>query len=132
MFLCCSKSVVSKRHHDRLLARRFAPHRESLHCRMRVFCERNCHASVVRLPLVRRSKVRSPQTRAVSKFWHADDAFARAWRSFDPVRAGELIGTRTSGETVSAPHDGWIVFPYAAAPARQEWFYLARASARFA
>ena len=63
---------------------------------------------------------------------HADDAFARAWRSFDPVRAGELIGTRASGEAVSAPHDGWIVFPYAAAPARQEWFYLARASARFA
>ena len=62
---------------------------------------------------------------------HADDAFARAWRSFDPVCAGELIGTRASGEVVNAPHDGWIVFPYAAALPRQEWFYLARASGRF-
>jgi hypothetical protein len=32
---------------------------------------------------------------------------------------------------VHAPHDGWIVFPYAPAQARQEWFYLARASRRF-
>jgi predicted deacylase len=62
---------------------------------------------------------------------HADDAFAREWRSFDAVRAGELIGTRAGGEAVTAPHDGWIVFPYAAAQVRQEWFYLARASGRF-
>jgi hypothetical protein len=30
-----------------------------------------------------------------------------------------------------APHDGWIVFPNAKAAARQEWYYLARASSRF-
>jgi len=62
---------------------------------------------------------------------HADDVFARDWRSFDVLRAGELIGTRASGEPVQAPHDGWIVFPFAAAQPRQEWFYLARASRRF-
>jgi predicted deacylase len=61
----------------------------------------------------------------------AADAFVREWRSFDPVRRGELIGRRAGGEPVAAPHDGWIVFPYAAAAARQEWFYLARASTRF-
>jgi len=61
----------------------------------------------------------------------AADAFARDWRSFDAVRAGELIGTRASGEPVHAPHDGWIVFPFAAAQPRQEWFYLAQACRRF-
>ncbi len=61
----------------------------------------------------------------------AGDAFARDWRSFDALRAGELIGTRASGEPLHAPHDGWIVFPFAAAQPRQEWFYLARASRRF-
>jgi predicted deacylase len=61
----------------------------------------------------------------------AADAFVRDWRSFDPVCAGERIGVRAGGEPVLAPHDGWIVFPYAAALPRQEWFYLARASDRF-
>jgi len=63
---------------------------------------------------------------------HADDRFARDWQSFDPVRAGELIGHRASGAAVHAPADGWIVFPNARAGARQEWFYLARPSQRFA
>lgn len=62
---------------------------------------------------------------------HADDAFVRDWRSFDPLREGETIGRRADGELVRAPHDGWIVFPNAKADARQEWFYLARASDRF-
>jgi hypothetical protein len=59
------------------------------------------------------------------------DTFSRAWRSFDPVRAGDVIATRASGERLTAPHDGWIVFPFAAAQPRQEWYYLARASRRF-
>ena len=62
---------------------------------------------------------------------HADDAFARPWRSFDALRAGELIGTRHDGQALHAPHDGRIVFPNAHADARQEWFYLARGSGRF-
>ena len=62
---------------------------------------------------------------------HADDHFARDWQSFDPVRAGTLIGTRASGEPVLAPDDGWLVFPNPRAQARQEWFYLARANPRF-
>ncbi len=63
---------------------------------------------------------------------HADDRFARDWQSFDAVRAGDLIGHRASGAAVHAPGDGWLVFPNARAAARQEWFYLARASQRFA
>ncbi|HOB94886.1 MAG TPA: succinylglutamate desuccinylase/aspartoacylase family protein [Aquabacterium sp.] len=63
---------------------------------------------------------------------HADDRFVRDWQSFDPVRAGEAIGHRADGSAVCAPDDGWIVFPNTRAGARQEWFYLARASRRFA
>ncbi len=62
---------------------------------------------------------------------HADDRFVRDWQSFDTVRAGTLIGHRASGVPVHAADDGWLVFPNARAAARQEWFYLARASQRF-
>ena len=61
----------------------------------------------------------------------AGDTFAREWRSFDALREGELIGTRAGGSELRAPHDGWIVFPFAAALPGQEWFYLARGSGRF-
>ncbi len=62
---------------------------------------------------------------------HADDAFAREWRSFDVLKAGDLIGTRANGEAVHAREDGWIVFPNAKAEARNEWFYFARPNPRF-
>ncbi len=61
----------------------------------------------------------------------AADAFVRDWHSFDALKQGEPIARRASGEVLTAPHDGWIVFPFAAALPRQEWFYLARASRRF-
>jgi predicted deacylase len=57
---------------------------------------------------------------------HAGDSFTREWRSFDAVQAGELIGTRHSGEEVKAPHDGFVVFPNPRAEPGQEWFYMAR------
>ena len=50
----------------------------------------------------------------VDKF-DRNDAFARPWQSFDPLRAGDVIGTRANGEVVRAPHDGYIVFPNALA-----------------
>jgi len=62
---------------------------------------------------------------------HAGDRFSRAWASFDPVRAGELIGTRHDGTPLRAEADGRIVFPNPGAQAGQEWFYLARAQQRF-
>ena len=61
---------------------------------------------------------------------HRDDAFARTWSSFDPVKAGELIGTRADGSAVKAGEDGYIVFPNPNAQPGQEWFYLARPSRR--
>ncbi|HEV7913035.1 MAG TPA: succinylglutamate desuccinylase/aspartoacylase family protein [Albitalea sp.] len=62
---------------------------------------------------------------------HAGDRFSRDWSSFDPVRAGETIGTRHDGTPVQADRDGRIVFPNPAAEAGQEWFYLARPQQRF-
>lgn len=61
---------------------------------------------------------------------HAGDAFARPWRSFDPVRAGEVIGTRHDGTPVRADSDGYVLFPNPNAVPGQEWFYLARRSDR--
>ena len=57
---------------------------------------------------------------------HADDAFAQDWRSFDAVHAGQVVGRRHSGELVTAPQDGFIVFPNPRAIAGQEWFYFAK------
>jgi succinylglutamate desuccinylase len=61
---------------------------------------------------------------------HADDSFARTWASFDPLKRGDLIGTRADGTQVLAPDDGYILFPAALAQPGQEWFYLAKASTR--
>ena len=62
---------------------------------------------------------------------HADgDRFARAWTSFDPVIAGELIAVRADGTEVRATEDGHIVFPDVSALPGHEWFYWARRSQR--
>lgn len=61
---------------------------------------------------------------------HPADAFARTWKSFDPLRVGDLIGTRQDGTPVLAQDDGYILFPNPGAAAGQEWFYLAKASPR--
>ena len=61
---------------------------------------------------------------------HAGDHFTRDWSSFDPVRAGEVLGVRDDGRAVVSEVDGWIVFPNPRARVGQEWFYLARASDR--
>lgn len=58
------------------------------------------------------------------------DSFARTWRSFDRVAAGDIIARRASGETLAAPADGYIVFPNPSALPGREWFYFARHSAR--
>lgn len=68
-------------------------------------------------------------TEVIDKY-HCDDQFSRAWASYDPVREGDLIGTRHDGATVLAPQDGHIVFPNPTAVAGNEWFYFAQASTR--
>jgi predicted deacylase len=61
---------------------------------------------------------------------HADDRLARAWTSFEAVRAGEPIGIRRDGTAVAAPADGRVVFPNPNAAPGAEWFYFAVPSAR--
>ena len=56
---------------------------------------------------------------------HAGDTFSRAWRSFDAVKGGDVIGTRHAGDVVKAPRSGFIVFPNPRAEVGQEWFYFA-------
>jgi len=61
---------------------------------------------------------------------HADDTFARHWSSFDPVLAGQAIGKRRDGGLITAPADGYIVFPNPRALPGNEWFYFAQPSVR--
>ena len=57
---------------------------------------------------------------------HADDRFSRDWHSFDAVQAGEVIGVRHDGAAVTAPADGFVVFPNPRGDVGQEWFYFAQ------
>ena len=61
---------------------------------------------------------------------NAGDSFVKPWASFDPVLAGEPIGHRHDGGVVTAPGDGFIVFPNTQAMPDNEWFYFARRSSR--
>jgi hypothetical protein len=57
------------------------------------------------------------------------DTLARDWRSFDPVAAGELLGTRADGRAVRAQRAGCVLFPFPESQVDQEWFYLAELDA---
>jgi succinylglutamate desuccinylase len=61
---------------------------------------------------------------------HADDSFAKNWSSYDPLQAGELVGTRHDGTPVLAPQNGYIVFPNPNATPGNEWFYFGQRSER--
>lgn len=58
------------------------------------------------------------------------DTLAKDYESFDPLRKGEVIGTRADGTEVLAEQDGFIVFPNPGAEVFAEWFYLAVESDR--
>ena len=57
---------------------------------------------------------------------HAGDTFTKQWRSFDAVKAGDVIGIRHDGAEVKAQDDGFVVFPNPSGEVGQEWFYFAR------
>jgi predicted deacylase len=59
-----------------------------------------------------------------------EDQFAKPWKSFDPVKKGELIGRRASGACIQAPENAYVIFPNSKAQVGQEWFYLARPGGR--
>jgi predicted deacylase len=55
----------------------------------------------------------------------AGDQFSQPWSSFDKLSKGDVIAKRADGTVLTAPSDGWIVFPDAKALPGNEWFYLA-------
>ncbi|HEY8100920.1 MAG TPA: succinylglutamate desuccinylase/aspartoacylase family protein [Burkholderiaceae bacterium] len=57
-----------------------------------------------------------------------NDRFSREWASYDRLSAGDVIGTRHGGASITASYDGFIVFPNPNAVTGQEWFYLAKAN----
>ncbi len=57
---------------------------------------------------------------------HEGDTLSRGWASFNPLKHGDVIGTRHDGSVLTAPHDGFILFPDASAKPGNEWFYLAK------
>ena len=57
---------------------------------------------------------------------HTGDIFSREWRSFDAVKAGDVIGVRHSGQEVKSQGDGFVVFPNPRGEVGQEWFYFAQ------
>ncbi|MDB5813971.1 MAG: succinylglutamate desuccinylase [Rhodocyclales bacterium] len=61
---------------------------------------------------------------------HPDDTFIKPWKSFDPVKQGEAVGKRHDGGIVSAPRDGFVVFPNPNSLPGNEWFYFAEPSDR--
>lgn len=86
------------------------------------------------LPLGMPAAPRSPpqllRLASVTDRLHEEDSFVRDWATFDAVQRGEPIGMRHDGTLVSAPDDGFIVFPNALALPGAEWFYFARPSER--
>lgn len=51
--------------------------------------------------------------------------FARPWRNFDAVKAGEILARYGDGVELLAPEDALVVMPYEAAAVGEEWYYLA-------
>jgi hypothetical protein len=61
---------------------------------------------------------------------HAEDQFVRPWASFDMVASGQAIAQRKDGRMITAPEEGFVVFPNSNAPPGAEWFYFAQRSQR--
>lgn len=59
-----------------------------------------------------------------------DDRFATSWKSFDRVAGGQPIAYRAGGAAITAPEDGYVVFPSPHAVPGREWFYFARPGSR--
>jgi len=59
------------------------------------------------------------------------DLFSQAWKSFDQLKAGDVIGTRHNGQQVITQYDAYLLFPNPSALPGNEWFYLAEKITRF-
>lgn len=52
-------------------------------------------------------------------------AFAKPWKSFDPVGKGELLARYDDGSEVRAAEDSYVIMPHAEVAVGDEWLYLA-------
>lgn len=59
------------------------------------------------------------------------DQFSQDWKSFDQLKAGDVIGIRENGEKLIAKYDVKILFPNPVALPGNEWYYLAKTIKRF-
>jgi len=59
------------------------------------------------------------------------DRLEGAWKTGDPVKSGQLIARRASGEVLVAPRDGFVIFPDAAPRPLKELYYFGVPSERF-
>jgi predicted deacylase len=57
---------------------------------------------------------------------NGEGSLVKAWKHLDRMHKGELIASCTDGRKVTAPYDGYILFPFADAKTDDEWFYLGR------
>jgi L,D-peptidoglycan transpeptidase YkuD (ErfK/YbiS/YcfS/YnhG family)/predicted deacylase len=59
------------------------------------------------------------------------DRLEGAWTTGDPVKSGQVIARRVNGETLTAPRDGFVIFPDAAPRPLKELYYFGVPSDRF-
>ncbi|HLM41800.1 MAG TPA: succinylglutamate desuccinylase/aspartoacylase family protein [Microvirga sp.] len=88
------------------------------------------HLKLIAAPEPARAARRAIELVDVALAGSAEDRLERPWRTGDPVRAGEVIARRAGGEPLTAPRDGFVVFPDARPTAGEELFYFGVASAR--
>ena len=57
-------------------------------------------------------------------FKEKEGEFAKPWKHYDSIMAGEVIGVYTDGDTVTAPYDGVLILPKSFSEVGKEWFYF--------
>jgi len=60
-----------------------------------------------------------------------DDRLEQPFVSGDTVKKGDVIARRSTGEILTAPRDGFVIFPQATPKPLVEFYYFGVASARF-
>jgi hypothetical protein len=88
------------------------------------------HLKLIAAPQPPRAARRAIELVSVVLAGSAEDRLEKPWRTGDPVRAGEVIARRAGGEPLTAPQDGFVVFPDARPSAGEELFYFGVASGR--
>ncbi len=89
------------------------------------------HLRLIEAPPPPRSVRRGIEFREIVVAHSADDRLARDWRTGDPVAAGTVIARRADGTELTAPADGFIVFPNASPQPLDDLYSFGVPSERF-